>query len=404
LQEKDSDPDYDDSDFVDIDTFFVLEQVLEIQEMFREIEGRLQGSWDLNIKALKQYKEREGDCLIPQKHVEVVDGVNVSVGQWVQNIRSAAKGRDIYLLTKERIEQLENLGFIWDVSRYRFEDNVSAIAEYYKENGKYPPLDSKDFKTRALGKFLMRQIEQIRNENFPVWKQEIIKRYQLNLSCEYRADKLFNRFIHFAKKYKEKYGHLNICTKDVIDGYNIGMIYSSMKRKKNTLSREKRRKLKEMGIIFEDKNEILFYKKINLAKEAIKNGIVISSKNQVYEQINLYEWINSTIKRKYKNNELSNEEKLIIEQLIGKPLIKFFNYNRNFVKMVDVIESKEIGIYQSASQITRTMQEDFNMKVGESVVYDRVTGKVTTPYKGRFMFYSATDEEIKKYFEDDKAS
>ena len=42
-REKDSDPNFDDSEFDDIDTFFVLEQVLEIQEMFAEIEGRLEG-------------------------------------------------------------------------------------------------------------------------------------------------------------------------------------------------------------------------------------------------------------------------------------------------------------------------------------------------------------------------
>lgn len=30
--------------------------------------------------------------------------------------------------------------------------------------------------------------------------------------------------------------------------------------------------------------------------------------------------------------------------------------------------------------------------------------KTTAPYKGRFMFYYATDEEVKKYFEDNKVN
>ena len=71
-REKESDPDFDDSGFEDIDTYFVIDQVVEIQEMFREIEGRLEGNWDLYIKALKQYKEREGDCLVPVGHAEIV--------------------------------------------------------------------------------------------------------------------------------------------------------------------------------------------------------------------------------------------------------------------------------------------------------------------------------------------
>lgn len=41
-KEKESNPNFDDSGFEDIDTFFVLDQVIEIQEMFKEIEKLLQ--------------------------------------------------------------------------------------------------------------------------------------------------------------------------------------------------------------------------------------------------------------------------------------------------------------------------------------------------------------------------
>lgn len=43
-------------------------------------------------------------------------------------------------------------------------------------------------------------------------------------------------------------------------------------------------------------------------------------------------------------------------------------------------------------------------EISESVVKNRLTGKVTTPYKGRFMFYYATDEEVKKYLEDNEVN
>lgn len=42
-KEKESDPNFDDSGFEDIDTYFVIDQGLEVQEMFGEIEGRLTG-------------------------------------------------------------------------------------------------------------------------------------------------------------------------------------------------------------------------------------------------------------------------------------------------------------------------------------------------------------------------
>lgn len=65
-KEKESDSDFDDSEFEDIDTFFVLEQVVEIQEMFREIEWRLKGrEWtEEEDSILKEYYPVEGSEVI----------------------------------------------------------------------------------------------------------------------------------------------------------------------------------------------------------------------------------------------------------------------------------------------------------------------------------------------------
>ena len=44
----------------------------------------LQYNFDNNMKALEQYKEREGDCLVPGNHVEVVNGINVNLQVYVK--------------------------------------------------------------------------------------------------------------------------------------------------------------------------------------------------------------------------------------------------------------------------------------------------------------------------------
>ncbi len=61
-KEKESNPKFNDSGFVDIDTFFVVEQIVEIQEIFAEIEGRLIGrEWtDEEIEILKKWYPIEG--------------------------------------------------------------------------------------------------------------------------------------------------------------------------------------------------------------------------------------------------------------------------------------------------------------------------------------------------------
>lgn len=65
-KEKKSNSNFDDSGFEDIDTFFVLEQVVEIQEMFKEIETELTGrEWTVEEdNILKEYYFVEGSKVI----------------------------------------------------------------------------------------------------------------------------------------------------------------------------------------------------------------------------------------------------------------------------------------------------------------------------------------------------
>lgn len=410
-KEKESDPDFDDSDFEDIDTFFVLEQVVEIQEMFKEIEGRLQGSWDLYIKALKQYKEREGDCLVPHKHIEILDnGINISLGNWVRNMRNTKNGKGRALLTEERIIQLEKLGFIWNELRYRFEKNIKRIAKYYEQNGEYPSQHSEDLAMKRLGRFAVNERIRMKDSNYENWKKEIIKNYLPESFCENIRDISFNYFLYYLKLYKEKYGHVNIKVKDVIEDYDIGNKFSEInKRYKNgKLSTDRIIALENNGLYLGNVLEMNFNNKIEILKEAVKNNVLISRKNQFYKEINFYLWIKSNVKKKYKNNQLSVYEKNIIEMALGKTLGEFFinKFKDKSIPIIiiDVVENRSIGLYKSMSKAIKYINDKFNIKIYQSSISNRLTGKVTTPYKGRFMFYYATDEEVKKYLEDNEVN
>ena len=437
-REKEGNPEFDDSGFEDIDTFFVLEQVVEIQEMFKEIEGRLQSDWEnglkhfdkyvrehngdvlvpqnyvdedgfctgswvghrrrnfknkklpmdkidelnkrgfvwdvlqynfeINIKALTQYKEREGDCLVPGNHIEVVCGEEIHLGHWCQNLRASNR-----FLAYEDREQLEQLDFIWDTVKYKFEKKVRKVAAYHKKYGEFPSQHSENFEIRKLGIFLVNIRQSIKNNHFAEWKMELIKKYIPEFSIEHNSIISFNRFLFYAKLYKEENGHLDIKINDVMsDNYKIGIVFCGLKQQ---------------------------YKKGLIA---VNEGIVINIKNQMYNEVNLYTWIRYTINKKYKNNDLSNEEKTIIEKLTGKSLENSFN-NGIFVRIVDMTNKEEIAICRSKAETAGLIQKNYSIKVSEGAIQNRLTGKVTTPYKDKFMFYYATDEEIKQYFSDNKA-
>lgn len=100
-REKESDPDFDDSGFEDIDTYFVLDQILDVQEMFKEIEGRLEG---------KEWTEEEDEIFRKYYSTEGTDIVNRLVGRTRIAIQAHASKLGINFLnawTEEEIEVLK---------------------------------------------------------------------------------------------------------------------------------------------------------------------------------------------------------------------------------------------------------------------------------------------------------
>lgn len=291
----------------DIEKFFVFDQVLDSVSAFRNIEGRLKDSWSLYVKALEQYKAREGDCLVPGRHVEILNSeTKLRLGEWVNNIRQSKKGKVKYRLTSDRLKQLDDLGFIWETKK----------------------------------------------------------------------ESMFDKFFRYALQYKKKYGHLNIKYSDIIDGYNIGTIHSLLfnEYKKGKLSNEQITKLRDIGInICVVKYEQQFQRKMNLARQAVNEGVIISNTNQIYCNVNLYSWHKTNI------DKFTSEEVEIINRLIPK----------NCARKIVIINIKDgqIKTFSSISEAGRALYNDFHLvnteKSGRSIITNRLTGHIKNPvYKG----------------------
>ena len=395
-KEKENDPDFDDSEFEGIDTFFVLEQVVEIQEMFKEIEEKLQDDWDAMFNEYCKFYEENGHGDVPK-----TDEYR-KLNNWCKYQRDKFNRG---ILDKDKKRLLEQKNFVWNTLKFRFENNIKAVAKYYFQYGEYPYEGSENLEERKLGTFFSNEKFYIRKKGYvyPEWKIELINKYLPEFSSKKEIDKAFDKFIYYVKTYKEKNGHINIKSNDVIDGYNIGCKYFNLRKsyRENKLNKDKIDKLQKIGFLFENKLDKQFNDTIRLAEKAVAESILISRSNQMYKGINLYVWMFQTVKHKFYNKILSNEQIDILEKLIGKTLYELFNHG-NFVKVVDVIENREIGIYKSCKQTIDYIKKFFDGDITRTVVDNRLYGKVTTPYKERFMFYYATDEEVKKYMEEKK--
>lgn len=85
--------------------------------------------WEGRLEDLRQYKEKVGDCLVPQRYAD-----NVQLGTWVNNQRTMYKlhiAGETTSLTKERIQALEAVGFKWYVASGR----GSSCKEMKKSRG-----------------------------------------------------------------------------------------------------------------------------------------------------------------------------------------------------------------------------------------------------------------------------
>ena len=83
--------------------------------------------WQIRFNELKEYKEKYGDTLVPNRY-----DVNPQLGRWVDNQRVKYKRNQ---LSDERIHRLNELGFVWDANEAFWEEMFAELKEYKAKYG-----------------------------------------------------------------------------------------------------------------------------------------------------------------------------------------------------------------------------------------------------------------------------
>lgn len=97
--------------------------------------------WDINsqksfeerLEELKEYKAQFGDCLVPSNYEE-----NPQLGPWVMNQRNQYKRFTMNQpswITKEKIDALDTLGFIWESRDDAWEKRYNELILFKEANG-----------------------------------------------------------------------------------------------------------------------------------------------------------------------------------------------------------------------------------------------------------------------------
>mmetsp|Transcript_5918 Transcript_5918/g.8368 ORF Transcript_5918/g.8368 Transcript_5918/m.8368 type:complete len:360 (+) Transcript_5918:98-1177(+) len=84
-------------------------------------------AWEDMVDRLKGYKEKYGDCMVPWNFKG-----DPKLGSWVSKQRHYKSHGS---LSTDRIKILEDLGFVWDATKFAWEEMFQRLEEYKKEKG-----------------------------------------------------------------------------------------------------------------------------------------------------------------------------------------------------------------------------------------------------------------------------
>jgi len=210
-------------------------------------------SWERYFEAAKQYFEKHGD-LLPS--MTFIDENGIDIGRWLRGQRTARKNGDTRnSLSDERIARLDEIGMVWDVPDYLWEEGYAAAVQYHKEHGDLNvPHKYKDKNGYRLGTWINSQREARRCKRETLTEDKIARLDALGIVWEDRLEKQWNDTFQALCDYLNEYKTLSVPTNyKAKNGINLYSWVSTQREKyrKGKLSEERIEKLKSIGFEFE---------------------------------------------------------------------------------------------------------------------------------------------------------
>jgi superfamily II DNA or RNA helicase len=198
----------------------------------------LESTWEEGFAALKAFKAREGQCNIPARYVEG----NFKLGQWVVHQRSSKD-----TMSAERRQRLDEIGFVWDVFETKWETGFAALKRFKAREGhcNVPSLHIEEqFK---LGQWVGMQ----RSSSATMSAERRRRLDEIGISWD-ALESTWEGGFAALKAFKAREGHCRVPGKHIDDrAFRLGQWVGVQRTTKDTMSAERRRRLDEIGFIWD---------------------------------------------------------------------------------------------------------------------------------------------------------
>jgi len=265
-----------------------MEKMDRLFKKFNQIQMKQQDKtnieWDKMYELAKAYYEYYGRLNMPikfsTKNGYDYDKKGKNLGVWIREQRQLYRRG---LLTEEQIKKLEQIKMVFsDMVITEWERMYTLAKIYYEYHGnlKVP----RQFKTKNgyeydkdgsnLGKWVNTQY--CRNIKGSISKEEYEKLIVIGMVFENQKGTRWDKMYELAQKYYEHHGNLNVLsifkTKNGYEydeqGENLGFWISTQRKYylENRISKNRIEKLKQIGMVFENLNDVKWDEFYELAK------------------------------------------------------------------------------------------------------------------------------------------
>ena len=202
-------------------------------------------SFEEVVRHLEEYKEKYGDCLVPQSYT-TEDGIHLG------NIVSCIRMETRKVSAEEKVI-LDGLGFVWKMKarRLSFKDVIMLLQEYKEKYGDcLVPWSYTTEDGVRLGKVVVN----IRSGNRKVSEDEKEMLDNLGFVWKIKTNESilsFNQVLRLLQEYKEQYGDCSVPRSYTTeDGIHLGSIVNNIRSGVRKTSEEEKAMLDSLGFIW----------------------------------------------------------------------------------------------------------------------------------------------------------